>query len=221
MLYHAITCVCKMQRVRNINIHKWVNIKMDIPSSVEIQDPQVSVRGAKYALISTNKLRGDNKLRLTIGDKQIPTSTPFGVSTFNNDNAPRKNIEFAICPSDGQKINSIYDWAIEDLAAKPESFFKRPVSKAELLELFKHPSVKKEKYEPRLNCKTDTAGKNQVRCWDAKNERCELPGALRGYQLIPRVCFNHIWFMSTECGFVCLVTDLQILECESQECPFE
>ena len=58
---------------------------MDIPSFAKILDPQVSVRGAKYALISTNKLHGDNKLRLTIGDKIIPTSTPFGVSTYNNE----------------------------------------------------------------------------------------------------------------------------------------
>lgn len=194
---------------------------MEIPSFAKILDPQVSVRGAKYALISTNKLHGDNKLRLTIGDKIIPTSTPFGVSTFNNDDATRKNIEFTISPSEEQKINSIYNWALEYLASKPESFFRKPVSKAELQELFKHPIVKKEKYEPRLKCKIDTAGKNMVRCWDANNERCELPSDLRGYKLIPRLCFNHIWFMSKECGFVVLVTDLQILECESQECPFE
>ena len=60
---------------------------MDIPSFAKILDPQVSVRGAKYALISMNKLHGDNKLKLTIGDKIIPTSTPFGVSCFNNDDA--------------------------------------------------------------------------------------------------------------------------------------
>ena len=193
---------------------------MDI-SSARILDPQVSARGAKYALISTNKLHGDNKLRLTIGDKMIPASTPFGVSSYTNDDATRKHIEFTICPSDELKINSIYNWALERLASRPESFFKKPVSKGELLELFKHPIVKKEKYTPRLKCKIDTTGKNQVRCWDANNERCDLPSDLRGYKLIPRVCFNHIWFMSKECGFVCLVTDLQILECPNEECPFD
>ena len=73
---------------------------MDIPSFAKILDPQVSARAAKYALISTNKLHGDSKLRVTIGDNLIPTSTPFGVSTYNNDDATRKNIELAICPSD-------------------------------------------------------------------------------------------------------------------------
>ena len=69
---------------------------MDIPSFAKILDPQVSVRGAKYALIDTNKLHGDGKLRLQIGDKVFPSSSPFGVSTYNNDDATRKNIEFTI-----------------------------------------------------------------------------------------------------------------------------
>ena len=107
------------------------------------------------------------------------------------------------------------------MASKPELFFKKPVSKAELLELFKHPIVKKEKYEPRLKCKIDTAGQHMVRCWNAENQKIDLPTDLRGYKLIPRVCFNHIWFMSKECGFVCLCTDIQILECPNEECPFE
>ena len=195
---------------------------MDIPSFAKILDPQVSVRGAKYALIDTNKLHGDGKLRLTIRDKLIPVSTPFGVSTFNNDDATRKNIEFTICEKDEVKINDIYKWALEYMASEPELFFKKSnVSKTELMELFKHPIVKKEKYEPRLKCKIDTAGQHMVRCWNANNEKIDLPSDLRGYKLIPRVCFSHIWFMSKECGFVCLCTDIQILECPNEECPFE
>ena len=194
---------------------------MDIPSFAQILDPQVSARGAKYALIDTNKLHGDGKLRLKIGDKTIPSSSPFGISTFNNDDATRKNIEFTISPSDEAKINSIYKWTIEHLASKPEKFLKKPVSKDELLELFKHPIIRKEQYAPKFKCKIDTEGKNAVRCWDAQNQRCDLPSDLRGYKLIPRVCFNHVWFMSRDAGHVCLVTDLQILEGESQDCPFE
>ena len=194
---------------------------MEIPSFYTISDPQVSVRGAKYALLSTNRIHGDNKLRLTIGDKTTPCSTPFGVSSFNNNDSTRKNIEFTICPSDEAKINDIYNWALDYLASKPDNFFKKTVSKAELQELFKHPIVKKEKYEPRLKCKIDIAGKNMVRCWDAKNERCDLPSDLRGYKLIPRVCVNHVWFMSRDAGFVILVCDIQILESPNEECPFE
>ena len=194
---------------------------MEIPSFARIADPQVSSRGAKYALIDNNKLHGESKIRITIGTKDNPTSSPFGVSTYNNDEATRKNIEFIVTPEEEAKVNSMYMWAIEQLAAKPEKFFKKQITKNEIIDLFKHPIIRKGDYPPKFKCKIDTAGKNQVRCWDAQNQRCELPSDLRGYKLIPRICFNHIWFMSKELGFVCLVTDLQILECECQTCPFE
>ena len=194
---------------------------MEIPSYARIADPQVSSRGAKYALIDNNKLHGDGKIRITIGTKDNPTSSPFGVSTYNNDEATRKNIEFIVTPEEEAKVNSMYMWAIEQLAAKPEKFFKKQITKNEIIDLFKHPIIRKGDYPPKFKCEIDTAGKNQVRCWDSQNQKCELPCDLRGYKLIPRICFNHCWFMSKELGFVCLVTDLQILECESQACPFE
>ena len=92
---------------------------MEIPSYARIADPQVSSRGAKYALIDNNKLHGDGKIRITIGTKDNPTSSPFGVSTYNNDDATRKNIEFIVTPEEEAKVNSMYMWAIEQLAAKP------------------------------------------------------------------------------------------------------
>ena len=194
---------------------------MQIPSFARIADPQISTRGAKYALIESDKLHGDGKIRMTIGTKDNPTSSPFGVSTYNNDDATRKNIEFIVTPEEEDKINSMYAWAIVQLAAKPETFFKKPLNKNEIMELFKHPIIRKGDYPPKFKCKIDTAGKNQVRCWDANGNRCDLPSDLRGYKLVPRISFNHIWFMSKELGFVCLVTDLQIFESESQVCPFE
>ena len=194
---------------------------MEIPSFARIADPQVSSRGAKYALIDNNKLHGDGKIRITIGTKDNPTSSPFGVSTYNNDEATRKNIEFIVTPEEEAKVNSMYMWAIEQLAAKPNKYFKKPLTTPEIIDLFKHPIIRKGDYPPKFKCKLDTTGKNQVRCWDANNQRCELPSDLRGYKLIPRICFNHIWFMSKELGFVCLCTDLQIFESEGQACPFE
>ena len=194
---------------------------MDIPSFARIADPQVSSRGAKYALIENNKLHGDGKIRITLGSRDHPSTSPFGVSVYNNEDATRKNIEFIVTPEEEDKINSMYAWAIEQLAAKPDKYFKKPLTKPEIIDLFKHPIIRKGDYPPKFKCKLDTTGKNAVRCWDAQNQRCELPSDLRGYKLIPRICFSHIWFMSKELGFVCLVTDLQILECESQACPFE
>ena len=192
-----------------------------LASFAKILDPQVSARGAKYALIEHDKKVGDGKLRIMIGDKTQPTFSPFGMSTYNNDDSQRKNIEFVLTPTDEDKVNRVYDWALGYLASQSDRFFKKPVAKDELLELFKHPVVKKEQYAPKLKCKIDTIGKNAVRCWDPQGQRCELPSDLRGYKLVPKITFNHIWFMSKECGIVCLCSDLLILECATEECPFE
>jgi hypothetical protein len=195
---------------------------MDIPSFARISDPQISTRGAKYALVENNKLHGgDGKIRVIVGTKENPTSSPFGVSTYNNDDATRKNIEFIVTPHEEAKINSMYDWAITQLAAKSDKYFKRLLTKDEIIDCFKHPIIRKEQYPAKFKCKVDTAGKNAVRCWDADGKRCELPSDLRKYKLIAKVTFNHVWFMSKECGFVCLCTDLQLLDCENEECPFE
>ena len=70
---------------------------MDIPSFAQILDPQVSARGAKYALIDTNT-HGDGKLRLKIGNKMLPSSSPFGISSFNNDDATRKILSLQFVP---------------------------------------------------------------------------------------------------------------------------
>ena len=114
---------------------------MDVTLSANILDPQVSARGAKYALIKHDKLRSDGKLRVTIGDKVIPSSTPFGVRRYQNDDATSKNVDFTVCLSDEARINAIYTWAINCLASKLERFFREQVSRDELLELFKHPIV--------------------------------------------------------------------------------
>ena len=81
---------------------------MQIPSFARIADPQISTRGAKYALIESDKLHGDGKIRMTIGTKDNPTTSPFGVSTYNNDDATRKNIEFIVTPEEEAKVNSMY-----------------------------------------------------------------------------------------------------------------
>jgi len=63
---------------------------MDIPQFARIADPQVSTRGAKYAPIDNNKHGDDDKIRITIGNRDNPTTSPFGMSTYNDDEATRK-----------------------------------------------------------------------------------------------------------------------------------
>ena len=92
---------------------------MNIPSSAKVLDPQVSARGAKYALIDDNTLKIEKSSR----DKDHPFSSPFGVSTFKNDDATQTNIEFIISPAEDDKMNHVYSRAIEYLSSHNERFF--------------------------------------------------------------------------------------------------
>ncbi len=58
------------------------------PKTWMIRDPQISARGAKYAMIEDSSSRSnDGKIRLYIGSKDAPTGTQFGASTFNGEEA--------------------------------------------------------------------------------------------------------------------------------------
>ena len=185
-----------------------------------IRDPQISARRAKYAIID-NVNQADGKNKIILGNKKNPCKTPFGASTFNGDDAKRKCIEFVGTPEEEEQINDFYNWVLDYLQNNSDRFFKKAVAADGLKEILKNPIVKKEPYQARIKCKIDTSGNSAVKCWDADGQRCELPFDLRGQKLIPKINFNHIWFMSKECGFVFLGTDIQILDSDNESCPFE
>ena len=190
---------------------------MDLALST-IRDPQVSARGAKYALIDAP---ASCKNTFTLGTKENPCTTPFGASLFNGEEATRKNIDFTVSTQEEIMLDAVYSWTLNSLFLRPDRFFKKDVTQKELLEILRHPLVKKEPYATRLRCKIDTSGKNAVRCWKADGTRCELPYDLREYKMIPKITLSHLWFMSKEAGVVFLVSDLQLLDCEHDVCPFD
>ena len=83
---------CPYMSVQNVNLARYnyetivnKNIclckNMDIPSFAKISDPQISTRGAKYALIENNKLHGDGKIPRIIGNKETYILFQYETST--------------------------------------------------------------------------------------------------------------------------------------------
>ena len=114
----------------------------------------------------------------------------------------------------------MYEWAVEYLADESERIFRRKMTADQVIDCLNNPVTKKGDYKAQLRCKIDTSGTYAVRCWSSTGHRCDLPADLGGYKLIPRVLFSHLWCMAKDCGFVFLVTDLQLLESEQDSCPF-
>ena len=96
------------------------------PKSWTIRDPQISARGAKYCMIEDSSSRAnDGKIRLYIGSKESPSGTPFGASTFNGEEAKRKNIEFTLSPQQEESLQRVYDWAVPYLAEHSERILRK------------------------------------------------------------------------------------------------
>jgi len=191
------------------------------PKTWMIRDPQISARGAKYCMIEDSSSKStDGKIRFNIGDRDAPTGTPFGASTFNGEEAKRKNIEFTLTPHQEESIQRFYEWTVPYLADNSDRIFRRTMTAAQVAECLKNPVTKKGDYKAQLRCKLDTSGTHAVRCWSPTGQRCELPADLKGYKLVPRLLLSHLWCMQKECGFVFLVTDLHLLACEHDICPF-
>ena len=189
------------------------------PKTWIIRDPQVSARGAKYAILEDTSA-GREKISFNLGDKDSPTGTPFGAGTFNGEEAQRKNIDFFLTPEQEASLAGVYEWAVEYLANESERIFRKQMTVDQVTDCLKNPVTTKGDYKAQLRCKIDTTGTYAVRCWSCTGERLKLPDDLRGYKLIPRVTLSHLWFMQKDCGLVFLVRDLQILESETDNCPF-
>ncbi len=191
------------------------------PTTWMIRDPQISARGAKYCMIEdSNPGSPDGKIRFCIGSKLAPTSTPFGAGTFNGEEAKRKNIDFFLYTEQEDFLKQIHSWAVPYLSGQSERIFRKHITVEQVSECLKHPITQKGDYKAQIKCKLDTTGVNAVRCWNAEGERCQLPTDLRAYKMVPRILLSHLWCMQKDYGFVFLVTDLQLLGCEQDVCPF-
>ena len=189
---------------------------MDL-SNLALRDPQISAKGAKTCqLISTPK---NEKVFMTLGSKTEPLRTPFGATTFGDEEATRKTLEFSLSPEQHAFWQQFDEWAVNYLAENAARFFKKPLTKEQIREQYKSPVTQKGEYRPMLRCKINTAGGMPVRCWDENDQRVDLPEDLRSYDLVPRVQISHMWVMSKEFGWVINVNDLMVRS-QPQISPF-
>jgi len=183
----------------------------------QLKDWTISAKGAKSC--SMYKTPND-KVFMTLGDRTNPMRTPFGASSFNNDEtATRKTIEFTLSPEQAETWEKFDAWAVGYLEKNSERLFKKKMSHTEVKLSYKSPVTKKGDYKPHLRCKINTAGTAPVRCWDENDLRCLLPEDLRQYDLVPRIHLSHLWIMSKEMGFVFNVSDLMVVA-QPQISPF-
>ena len=182
----------------------------------QLKDPTISAKGAKSCSLVNSP---NDKVFFTLGSKTEPMRTPFGATSFNDEKATRKTIEFTLNPQQADLFKTFDSWAVDYLVKHSERIFKKKLTKQDVQGMYKSPVTQKEDYKPKLRCKINTSGLSPVRCWDENDERCELPEDLRTYDLVPRIQISHLWIMAKEGGFVMQINDLMVQQ-QPQMSPF-
>ena len=186
-----------------------------------VRDPQISSRGAKSCQIEYAKPEAgaDSKIRFNVGNKEQPTKTPFGATTFNNEESAQKTIEFNLTDEEVAMFESIIGWLTNYLTDNSERIFKKVMSREQVSESLRSPVTQRAGYQPHLRCKIRPSN---IRVWDTYGQIREggLPSDLRSYRLVPRISIEKLWVMSREFGLVLQVCDLMVIEREETMCPF-
>ena len=187
-------------------------------TSFTLAAPQTSARGAKTCTLLD---KDGQKVMLIVGSKEQPVRTPFGASTYNNEDTPRKTLEFRLTDQQVEEFVDFDTWAIQYLADNSERLFKKQLTKAQVEEHYRSPLSRKEGYQPLLRCKVNCTSAAACRCWNGDNERVSMPEDLRECELVPRLHLSHLWVMGRDFGWVFNTVDLMIMEGDAElECPF-
>ena len=118
-----------------------------------------------------------------------------------------------------QEFGKIDAWDITYLAEHSERLFKKLLTADQVKEMYKPCVSQRGSYPATLRCKINIGGLSAVRCWNALDQRMNIPEDFRAYDLLPRVHISHLWMMSKEVGFVRNVHDMMCIQ-QSSECPF-
>jgi hypothetical protein len=182
---------------------------------LELALPVVSARGAKSCALTD----GPAKYILTVGSRDILLTTPFGATSFGEEQTQRKKLEFRLPPQFLESFQKFDAWAVEYLVEHSERLFKKLLTTDQVREMYKPCVSQRGSHPATLRCKINIGGSTAVRCWNALDQRMSIPEDFRGYDLLPRVHVSHLWIMSRECGFVLNIHDMMCIQ-RSSECPF-
>jgi hypothetical protein len=188
-----------------------------IAPGLALADPAINARGAKSCALTS----AGTKHVINIGSREEPLATPFGASSYGEEQTDRKTVDFRLTAPSLAYFLALDEWCIQYVANNSERLFSKKYSLEQCRDNYK-PCIRQQgSYPASLRCKVNVGGSGAVRCWDVLSQRCPLPDEWRNYDLVPRVHISHIWMMSNrDFGLVINVLDCMCMA-KSLYCPFE
>ena len=175
----------------------------------QLGEVQTSSKGVRSASLTAD----GRPIFLQLTPQAEPLTTPFGASSFNNEETNRKTLDFRVTPELEEFLHRLDAWACLYLADNSERLFKGRVPE------YRPCLQKKGDYTPTVRCKLNVAGQKACRFWSERCEKIEMPADLPECGLVPRVHAKSLYVMGREVGLVLEVTDL-LCVLPTETCPF-
>ena len=226
MLSSQASCVAKPPDSYLAEFATWADNKLHIVDSHDVMKPDEVlelVRDSKR-LLGCSLFILDCLFQVDLGGElehekaffqqlAATLTTPFGASSFNNEETNRKTVDFRVTPELEEFLHRLDAWACLYLADNSERLFKGRVPE------YRPCLQKKGDYTPTVRCKLNVAGQKACRFWSERCEKIEMPADLRECGLVPRVHAKSLYVMGREVGLVLEVTDL-LCVLPTETCPF-
>ena len=162
----------KRMALSEVNFDNW-----------HISEITTNSRGARSAAISEQHAGVTKPIVLQLTPMSDPLQTPFGISSYGQEETTRKSLELRCTPALEQFLRRLDDWAKNYLAEHADRLFKGKACE------FRDCLQQKGDYPSQVRCKLNLAGTKAYRFWDQNKERmAEAPCDVRApCELVPIV----------------------------------
>ncbi len=92
--------------------------------SLALGDPAINARGAKSCAFTAS----GTKHVINIGSKEEPLSTPFGASSYGEEQTDRKTVDFRLSGAYLEYFRGLDEWCIQYVADNSERLFSKKYS---------------------------------------------------------------------------------------------
>ena len=181
-------------------------------TTLSLGDVVVSGKGSKSAPIQSN---GGQAVVLL-----EPMRVVFEPSAFGNEDASRVNIVFRPSPELLAGLEAFDEWVIATLAADSVRYFGRAKAAEQLRDAYTPAAKVSDKYPATRKAKMNIQDPNCVKVWDAEKQPRAQPQVWKDCLTVPRIRLRGLYFMGASFGAVLEMTDAQIVEEQTVECPF-
>lgn len=181
-------------------------------TTLSLGDVVVSGKGSKSAPIQSMSTPAVALLE--------PMRVVFEPSAFGNEDATRVNVVFRPSPQLLAGLEAFDEWVLATLAADSVRFFGRAKSAEQLRDTYTPAAKPSDKYPATFKAKMNIQDPNVVKVWGTDGQPRAQPQQWKDCLVVPRIRLRGLYFMGASFGPVLELTDAQIVEEQTAECPF-